>query len=68
MNATDRAIALTVGCRLCRAPAGTECANSVDGSPREQPHHSRVVRGRRAAAPHGFVDFDDVPPNAGSAS
>lgn len=65
MNARDREIALTVGCKLCHAPAGAECANSVDGrSPRDQPHHNRVVRGRIAK---DTLD-SDVAPNAGSSS
>jgi hypothetical protein len=47
MNPTDRALALTVPCPLCKVPADTECVNSVDGSgPRDQPHHSRPVRAR----------------------
>lgn len=49
MNAADRTLALTVPCPLCKVAAQTECVNSVDGSPRDQPHLNRPVRARIAA-------------------
>jgi hypothetical protein len=42
--------ALLVSCALkgCGAQPGEPCVNSIDGSPRDEPHWNRVVRGRRA--------------------
>lgn len=70
MNAADHTLALTVECSLCKVPAGTECVNSVDkATPRDQPHHSRAVRGARVSTAADYLqDIYDTPPNAGSAS
>lgn len=46
--------ALSVGCGFggCEAKPGEPCVNSVDGaSPRDLPHHNRVVRAIRVTAP-----------------
>jgi len=42
--------ALLAECGLpgCAAVPGKPCVNSVDQSPRDEPHWNRVVRGRRA--------------------
>lgn len=40
-----RDLALRVPCGLCRAPVQAECVNSVNRSPRDEPHTSRVVAG-----------------------
>jgi hypothetical protein len=45
---------LTVPCPLCKAPAGTECVNVIDGSPRDPPdvpHHSRYARAANPSDP-----------------
>lgn len=46
----DIADALLVDCGLsgCAAQPGRACVNSVDGSPRDEPHWNRVLRGRLA--------------------
>jgi len=42
------ALLVVCGLRGCAAGPGKPCVNSVDQSPREEPHWNRVVRGRRA--------------------
>jgi hypothetical protein len=46
-----RDLALRVPCTLCGAPVQGDCVNSVDGSPRAEPHDSRVVAGVVRRAP-----------------
>jgi hypothetical protein len=49
----DIADALLVKCGLpgCDAEPDRPCVNSLDGSPRDEPHMNRVVKGRRANTP-----------------